>query len=248
MHVGTSCHSAAAAMDPSKVIHPWSCSPVLPLLRCIDAALSLVRGAASSAQCQLGCVAVECGRCWWRHLPARQVILSSSPATQCIAVSDWALPWRPVLAVALLCPSVAPCGPRWIAGRLLHRPAAADVPWRRPLAAAPAHRLFGPPLAMPPNHAHPPTTHKLSVLLQPALCSVLSRPQRTAISKQPTQLLAEQCGIQCSVVQSSAAPNPLGTQKSVPARRPAGLQQTVSSFNPGRCPSPLPFSNSPSPP
>lgn len=197
--------------------NPSSCSPVAcpdaapdaaPLWRCIDTALSSMRGAASNAQCQLGCVAVECGRCWWRHLPARQVILSSCPATQCIAVSDWALPWRPVLAVALLCPSVAPCGPRWIAGRQPHPPAAADVPWRRPLAAAPAHRLFGPPLAMPPNHAHPPTTHKLSALLSALLCSPIH--SEPPISKQPNKLLAEQCSevyrIQCSAAQRSSKP------------------------------------------
>lgn len=201
-------------MDPSNGIHrpahPWP-APMLPRCCCpscrsIDTVLSSMRGAASNAQCQLGCVAVECGRCWWRHLPARQVILSSCPATQCIAVSDWALPRRPVLAVALLCPSVAPCGPRWIAGRQPHRPAAADVPWRRPLAAAPAHRLFGPPLAMPPNHAHPPTTHKLSVLLQPrALCSLLcSALPSTANRHQQATKQAAGRAVQHSEVYSAA--------------------------------------------
>lgn len=61
--------------------------------------------------------------------------------------------------------------------------------------AAPAHRLFGPPLAMPPNHAHPPTTHKLSMLLQPrALCSLLCSPpihgEPLLATNQPTNRLA----------------------------------------------------------
>lgn len=71
--------------------------------------------------------------------------------------------------------------------------------------AAPAHRLFGPPLAMPPNHAHPPTTHKLSMLLQPrALCSLLSsHPRRTAISNRPTD---QPAGRQCSAVSIQCSP------------------------------------------
>lgn len=247
-------------MDPSNGIHrpahPWPlprcCPDAAPLCRCIDPVLSSVRGAASNAQCQLGCVAVECGRCWWRYLLARQVILSSCLATQCIAVSDWALPWRPVLAVALLCPSVAPVA---LAGSPADSPTGLQLQMCLGAAHWLRHQLTASSdprsrcLQIMPTRRPPTNSQCCSNLVRSALCSALL-PSTANRHQQATKQSCWQSSAVYSAIQSSAAQlqTLLGTQKSVPARRPAGLQQTVSSFNPGRCPSPLPFSNSPSPP
>ncbi|GFP54538.1 hypothetical protein TASIC1_0004016200 [Trichoderma asperellum] len=236
------------------------CPDAAPLCRYVQYILCLKRGPASNAQCQLGCVAGG----MWAKLVAP--FASSSSHTVLLGRRHSAL-LTPIGRCHGALYSLWPfCAPLWLpvalAVALAGSPAGSPTGLQLQMClgaahwlAAPAHRLFGPPLAMPPNHAHPPTTHKLSMLLQPrALCSLLYSPpihgEPLLATNQPTNRPTGWLAVQCSqyTVQSSAAPTPLGTQKSVPARRPAGLQQTVSSFNPGRCPSPLPFSNSPSPP
>lgn len=151
------------------------------------------------------------------------------------------------------------CAPLWLPVALAGSPADSPTGLQLQMCLGAAHWLrhqltaSSDPrsrcLQIMPTRRPPTNSQCCSNLVRSALCSaLLSHPQRTAISKQPNKLLAEQCSTARYTVQRSAAPNSSRHQKSVPARRPAGLQQTVSSFNPGRCPSPLPFSNSPSPP
>lgn len=230
---------------------PWllpRCCPSLPIRDGASTVLDEGRCQRRTVRARLRC-RVECGRCGWRHLPARQVILSSW-------TGDTVHCWLQLGAAMAPCtrrgPSVPLCGSLWpsLWPSLDRRPAAPlacscrcalapPIGWRHQLTASsdPRSRC----LQIMPTRRPPTNSQCCSNLARSALCSASSHPQRTTISKQAT-------GWQCSAVPSRAAPTLLGTQKSVPARRPAGLQQTVSSFNPGRCPSPLPFSNSPSPP
>lgn len=184
--------------------NPSSCSPArrgfcpdaAPLCRYVMVqVLCSMRGAASDAQCGLGCVAGwNVGAAGGAICQLVKSYCPPGPATQCIVGSNWALPWRPVLAVALLCPSVAPCGPRcgprWIAGRQPHWPAAADVPWRRPLAGGTSSPLLRTP-ARDASKSCPPADHPQTLNAAPtsrALLSALLPPihsEPLSASKQP---------------------------------------------------------------
>lgn len=111
----------------------------------------------------------------------------------------------------LLCPSVAPCGPRcgprWIAGRQPHRPAAADVPWRRPLAGG----TSSPPLRTPAHDASkscPPADHPQTLNAAPtsrsALCSALFPSTANRYQQAIYWLAGWQCSASYSAVQRSS--------------------------------------------
>lgn len=110
-------------------------------------------------------------------------------------------------------PSVPLCGSLWPS--LDRRPTAPPACSCRCALAPPIGcGTSSPPLRTPARDASkscPPADHPQTLSAAPTscslFCSVLSRPQRTAISKQPDTLLAEQCGIQCSAVQRSSKPS-----------------------------------------
>lgn len=151
------------------------------------------------------------------------------------------------------------CAPLWLPVALAGSPADSPTGLQLQMCLGTAHWLrhqltaSSDPrsrcLQIMPTRRPPTNSQCCSNLVRSALCSALL-PSTANRHQQATKQSCWQSSAVYSAIQSSAAQlqTLLGTQKSVPARRPAGLQQTVSSFNPGRCPSPLPFSNSPSPP
>lgn len=248
----TSCHSAAAVRDPSNGIHP----PAHPLplsARCIRYLLYSMRGAASkcTVPARLRC-GVECGRCWWRHLPARQVILSSGAGDTVHGRLRLGAAMAPCTRRG---PSVPLCGSLWPS--LDRRPTTPPACSCRCALAPPIGcGASSPPLRTPARDASkscPPADHPQTLNAAPtsrsALCSALlpstaNRHQQAYQASKQLAGRAAQCGIQCSAVQCSPAQfQPLSSRH--PEKRPGAPPSSWPAANRFLLqPRTLPFSSS----
>lgn len=178
----------------------------------------------STVPARLRC-GVECGQCWWRHLPARRRHSAwPSPIGRCHG------------PCARRGPSVAPlCGSLWLPVALAGSPA--DCPtglqlqtclggghWLRHQLTASSDPRSRCLQIMPTRR--PPTNSRCCSNLSALLCSLLCSPpiHRWQRCSAVYSAVKRRAAVQFSPAQLQAL---LGSQKSLPARRPAGLQQTV---------------------